>query len=182
MGSIVGHRIDYNGVGVLRGQRHIPSKTWPKYPPPIRDQTSGFRCLSNWTKFICSGLVVSQTIQKQLKRYSANFTFIYYFLTCKSDLQIWPANLTCKSDLQTQPVDLTCSTCNLQIVPSVFCVAFRFLNEKLFCTIRFSSLGDKLAPSFFEDNTLPFFRSLHSHLTNLRILSNTMSICSFPTV
>ena len=28
MGSIVGHRIDYNGVvGVLRGQRHIPSKT-----------------------------------------------------------------------------------------------------------------------------------------------------------
>ena len=33
MGSIVGHRIDYNGVGVLRRQRHIPSKTWPKYPP-----------------------------------------------------------------------------------------------------------------------------------------------------
>ena len=27
MGSIVGHRIDYNGVGVPRGQRHIPSKT-----------------------------------------------------------------------------------------------------------------------------------------------------------
>ena len=26
MGSIFGHRIDYNGVGVLRGQRHIPSK------------------------------------------------------------------------------------------------------------------------------------------------------------
>ena len=26
MGSIVGHRIDYNAVGVLRGQRHIPSK------------------------------------------------------------------------------------------------------------------------------------------------------------
>ena len=34
MGSIAGHRIDYNGVGVLRNQRHIPSKTWPKYPPP----------------------------------------------------------------------------------------------------------------------------------------------------
>ena len=32
MGSIAGHRIDYNGVGVLRSQRHIPSKTWPKYP------------------------------------------------------------------------------------------------------------------------------------------------------
>ena len=27
MGSIAGHRIDYNGVGVLRSQRHIPSKT-----------------------------------------------------------------------------------------------------------------------------------------------------------
>jgi len=28
MGSIIGHRIDYNGVyvGALRGQRHIPSK------------------------------------------------------------------------------------------------------------------------------------------------------------
>ena len=25
MGSIVGHRIDYNGVGVLRSQRHILS-------------------------------------------------------------------------------------------------------------------------------------------------------------
>ena len=35
MGSIVGHRIDYNGVGVLRGQRHIPSKTWPKCPPGL---------------------------------------------------------------------------------------------------------------------------------------------------
>ena len=26
MGSIIGHRVDYNGVGVPRGQRHIPSK------------------------------------------------------------------------------------------------------------------------------------------------------------
>ena len=25
MGSIIGHRIDYNGVGALRGQRHIPT-------------------------------------------------------------------------------------------------------------------------------------------------------------
>ena len=34
MGSMTGHRIDYNGVGALRGalrgQRHIPSKNWPK--------------------------------------------------------------------------------------------------------------------------------------------------------
>ena len=27
MGSITGHKIDYNGAGALRGQRHIPSKT-----------------------------------------------------------------------------------------------------------------------------------------------------------
>ena len=29
MGSIIGHKIDYNGVGALRGQRHIPSQNWP---------------------------------------------------------------------------------------------------------------------------------------------------------
>ena len=34
MGSITGHKIDYNGAGALRGQRHIPSKIEPKYPPP----------------------------------------------------------------------------------------------------------------------------------------------------
>ena len=33
MGSIIGHRIDYNGVGALRGQLHIPTKDQPKYPP-----------------------------------------------------------------------------------------------------------------------------------------------------
>ena len=27
MGSIFGHRIDYNGVGVLKDQRHIPTKS-----------------------------------------------------------------------------------------------------------------------------------------------------------
>ena len=34
MGSTIGHRIDYNGVGALTGQRHIPSKNLPKYPLP----------------------------------------------------------------------------------------------------------------------------------------------------
>ena len=39
MGSIDGHRLDYNGIGVLEGQRHIPSKTWPEYPlPPPQDR------------------------------------------------------------------------------------------------------------------------------------------------
>ena len=27
MGSIIGHRIDYNGLGALRDQHHIPSKS-----------------------------------------------------------------------------------------------------------------------------------------------------------
>ena len=34
MGSMIGHRIDYNAVGALRGQRHIHSKNLPKKPPP----------------------------------------------------------------------------------------------------------------------------------------------------
>ena len=34
MGSIIGHKIDFNVVGVLRGQRHTPRKNWPNYPPP----------------------------------------------------------------------------------------------------------------------------------------------------
>ena len=32
MGSIIGHRIDYNRVGALRGQRHLLSTNLPKYP------------------------------------------------------------------------------------------------------------------------------------------------------
>ena len=40
MGSVIGHRIDYNGLGVLRGQRHIPSENWPKYPPRAKDLPS----------------------------------------------------------------------------------------------------------------------------------------------
>ena len=34
MGSIIGHRIDCNGVGALRGQRHIPTNINPSTPPP----------------------------------------------------------------------------------------------------------------------------------------------------
>ena len=34
MGSTIGHRIDDNGVGAPRDQRHIPSKNLAKYPPP----------------------------------------------------------------------------------------------------------------------------------------------------
>ena len=53
MGSIAGHRLDYNGVGVLRGQRHIPSKTWPKYPPPVSRQAAIFQNAVLIMMFIC---------------------------------------------------------------------------------------------------------------------------------
>ena len=36
MESIIGHRKDYNGVGALRSQRHIPGKNLAKYPPGYR--------------------------------------------------------------------------------------------------------------------------------------------------
>ena len=36
MGSIIGYRIDYNGVGALRGQWHIPSKKLTQVPPASR--------------------------------------------------------------------------------------------------------------------------------------------------
>ena len=35
MGSIIGHSIDHNGVGALRGQQHIPCKSLPKHSPPL---------------------------------------------------------------------------------------------------------------------------------------------------
>ena len=34
MVSIIGHKIDCNGVGALRGQWHIPSKNLPKHLCP----------------------------------------------------------------------------------------------------------------------------------------------------
>ena len=35
MGSITGHKIEYNGVGVLREQRHKPTKIGLSNPPGI---------------------------------------------------------------------------------------------------------------------------------------------------
>ena len=43
MGSTIGHRIEYNRVGALRGQRHIPSQNLSKYPPTPLPGSSG-RC------------------------------------------------------------------------------------------------------------------------------------------
>ena len=40
MGSIVGHKIDHNGIGALRGQQHIPSINLSTPPPPLGDATT----------------------------------------------------------------------------------------------------------------------------------------------
>ena len=39
-GSIIGQRVDYNGVKVLRGQQHKPSKNWSKFSPGERKPAS----------------------------------------------------------------------------------------------------------------------------------------------
>ena len=46
MGSIIGQRIDYNGVGALRGQQHIPSKNLPQYHP--LPPWGAIHLLDNW--------------------------------------------------------------------------------------------------------------------------------------
>ena len=45
MGSIIGHRRDYNGVGALRGQQHIPEnidQSTPQPPPPTLHSGKGY--------------------------------------------------------------------------------------------------------------------------------------------
>ena len=56
MGSLIGHRIDYNGVAALRGQQHILSKTLTREPhpppPPLGEQEPSddlFQCFQNFT-------------------------------------------------------------------------------------------------------------------------------------
>ena len=54
MGSIIGLRIDYNGIGAVRRQQHIPSKNEPKYPHP------GGRGGDSYERFLGTSQVVSQ--------------------------------------------------------------------------------------------------------------------------
>ena len=54
MGSIIGNGIDYNGVGALTGQRHIPCKINPSNPPPPgiylnEDLNQDWTSLTNFT-------------------------------------------------------------------------------------------------------------------------------------
>ena len=48
MGCIDGHNIDYNGIGVLRGQRHYPAKIDSSNPPPW-GVNSDLKQLTTWT-------------------------------------------------------------------------------------------------------------------------------------
>ena len=77
-------------------------------------QTSGFRLLNNSTKFMCSGLVVSQTIQKQHKWLPGRVFSKFYFYLLFFNLQIWPANF----DLQIWPANSTCRFNLLNLQPA----------------------------------------------------------------
>ena len=53
MGSIIGHKIDYNGVGALTGHGHIPSKNLPKYPPPPPHMKQNLKCIIRYNIECC---------------------------------------------------------------------------------------------------------------------------------
>ena len=58
MGSIIGHKIDFNVVGVLRGQRHILRKNGPNYPPPPQKKQTNKQTKNKQTKktYLTEGL------------------------------------------------------------------------------------------------------------------------------
>ena len=64
MGSISGYRIDYNGVGVRRGQRHIPRKIDPSTPHPPR----GVRADSTVATISVAGILVGVTTLSVVKK------------------------------------------------------------------------------------------------------------------
>ena len=55
MESIIGHRIDYNGVGALRGQRHVHRRIYPSNTPhPSRAFERLFSCFTQFGGvFLC---------------------------------------------------------------------------------------------------------------------------------
>ena len=48
---IIGHKIYYKGIGVLRGQQHIPSEKRPKGPPPWESE-KGWGVLDGCPPFV----------------------------------------------------------------------------------------------------------------------------------
>ena len=57
MGSIIGHKIDYNGVGALTGHGHIPSKIYPSiphpHPPPPPHMKQNLKCIIRYNIEYC---------------------------------------------------------------------------------------------------------------------------------
>ena len=80
MGSIIGHRIDCNGVGALKGQRHIPSKNYPKYPhpPPPRGGMYTLPFLIQQTTVLMQPIVLDNISLRLQYRY------ILYVLLCQT--------------------------------------------------------------------------------------------------
>ena len=58
MGSIIGHRIDYNGVGALRGPRHISRQNNPNtHPPP----PPGYQLIASRVALIFTDIITEFT-------------------------------------------------------------------------------------------------------------------------
>ena len=75
MGSIIGHRIDYNGVGALKGQQHIPSKNLTLVTPGnfvVRHIEKKTRCFSKTSTndLLHKAAVQFQNLWKQKNRHN----------------------------------------------------------------------------------------------------------------
>ena len=94
MGSIIGHRIDYNGVGALRGQQHTPSKNLTHEPPPPNPalplgnrnpQMIYFSCFRIAPVILCTGTVKARE-QSKLSNYSVSWELPW---TDSESLKTW---------------------------------------------------------------------------------------------
>ena len=99
MGSIIGHRIDYNGVGALRGQRHIPSKNWPKWPPPPPPPPTDCVWTCIWVCTKCAHrLCLNRHSVEFVLRVSTAFawTCIWICVTCELAFEsVFRVNIAC---------------------------------------------------------------------------------------
>ena len=95
MGSIIGHRIDYNGVGALRGQQHTPSKNLThEFPPPPNPalplgnrnpQMIYFSCFRIAPVILCT-VTVKAREQSKLSNYSLSWELPW---TDSESLKTW---------------------------------------------------------------------------------------------
>ena len=81
MGSIIGHRIDYNGVEAPRGQWHIPSKNLPKYFPRRNCAMPTF-CIRNGNGILCFVLFYDIMFCSVIYKYLSFFSWLLYNSIC----------------------------------------------------------------------------------------------------